>query len=95
MNYDPQPIDTSNVQLADDLLQLTEILAENAHDVWARQRLSDGWTWGETRDDTVKHHPCLVPYDQLNDSEKQYDRNAALETLKLILARGYQIVPPS
>jgi ryanodine receptor 2 len=92
MTYQPQPIDTAAMKLPDELLPLTERLAEHAHDVWARQRLADGWTYGPQREDARKEHPCLVPYDQLPESEKQYDRNAALETIKAILALGYRVV---
>jgi hypothetical protein len=91
MNYKPEPIDTSRVVLPAEVLGLRERLAAHAHDVWARQRLQEGWTHGPQRDDTAKRHPCLVPYDQLSESEKEYDRNAALETLKLIIALGYKI----
>jgi hypothetical protein len=72
-------------------LELTERLAENAHDIWAQQRLTEGWTYGPERNDKQKNHPCLIPYADLPDSEKQYDRNAALETLKAIVALGYRI----
>ena len=91
MTYQPQPIDTTAVRLPGALLQLTERLAENAHDVWARQRLADGWIFGPRREDARKEHPCLVTYGELPESEKQYDRNAALETIKAILALGYRI----
>jgi RyR domain len=91
MSYTPKPIDTSRVKLTPDILKLTERLAKNAHDVWARQRLADGWQHGPKRDDAKKKHPCLVPYDKLPESEKQYDRNAAMESIKAILASGYQI----
>jgi ryanodine receptor 2 len=91
MTYKPQPIDTTAVQLRPEILELTERLAENAHDIWAAQRLADGWTYGPQRDDARKKHPCLVPYADLPDSEKQYDRNAALETLKAIIALDYRI----
>lgn len=74
--------------------ELLEKLAVHNHDVWARQRIADGWTWGPRRDDAAKQHPCLVPYDELPESEKQYDRNTALEALKAIVALGYQIVKP-
>jgi ryanodine receptor 2 len=77
--------------LTDEILELTEWLARNAHDVWARQRISDGWRYGATRDDAKREHPSLVPYDDLPESEKIYDRNTALETLKAIVARGYRI----
>jgi hypothetical protein len=92
MTYDPKPLDTARVTLAPHLLELTESLARNAHDVWARQRLADGWRFGGIRDDTRKEHPCLVPYEELPDAEKQYDRNAALETLRAVIALGYEIV---
>jgi hypothetical protein len=89
--YRPKPIATARVHLSPEILELTERLAKNAHDIWGRQRLADGWKYGPRRDDAAKEHPCLVPYEQLPDSEKQYDRNAALETLKAILALGYRI----
>lgn len=91
MLYDPQPIDTSSVTLNPEILQLTERLAEHAHDLWARRRLAEGWTYGPQRDDAAKRHPCLVPYDQLPNSEKQCDRDVAMGTLKAILALGYRI----
>jgi len=89
--YTPTPIDTEGVELSDDVIALTERLAEHAHDIWAKQRLSDGWTFGSARDDDKKHHPCLISYADLPDSEKQYDRNAALDTLRAIVAMGYEI----
>lgn len=94
MPYVPTPIATSAITLPPELLALTERLAENAHDLWAVQRLKDGWTYGPQRDDSAKKHPCLVPYADLPDAEKAYDRAAALGTLKAILALGYRIGSP-
>lgn len=91
MTYRPKPIDTSRINLPQPLLELTERLAENAHDVWAQRRLTQGWTYGSKRDDTAKKHPDLVPYADLPDSEKEYDRSAAMETLKAVIALGYRI----
>jgi ryanodine receptor 2 len=91
MTYQPRPIDTAAVVLPADLLELTERLAENAHDIWACQRLDQGWTYGPARDDTRKQHPDLVPYASLPEQEKEYDRQAAMETLKAIVALGYHI----
>ncbi len=91
MSYTPKPIDTSRIKLSQDILDLTERLAENNHDVWSLQRLADGWTFGPKRDDAAKKHPCLVAYNELPESEKVYDRNTALETIKSIMALGYQI----
>lgn len=89
--YTPNPINTDSVELDGVLLELTEKLAENVHDMWAQGRINDGWQYGEKRDDAAKTHPCLVPYDQLPDSEKEYDRNTAMSTLKLIVKLGYEI----
>jgi hypothetical protein len=89
--YKPTPIDTSNVKLTDDILRLTELLSRNAHEIWARRRLAEGWRFGRTRDDARRQHPCLIPYKKLPESEKRYDRDAALETLKAIIALGYRI----
>lgn len=91
MEYRPAPIDTSGVELSPDVLRLAERLAEHVHDVWASERLADGWRYGPRRDDERKEHPSLVPYAELAESEKKYDRNTALGTLKAILALGYQI----
>jgi len=93
-NYQPKPIDTSLIKLPKDLEDLTEVLAHNAHDVWSKQRMADGWSYGGTRNDIRKEHPSLVPYAQLPESEKQMDRNAAMETIKAILALGYKIYKP-
>ncbi len=90
----PVPIETSRIELSDEILQLCERLARNAHDVWADLRLSEGWTWGPQRDDAEKKHPNLVPYEELSESEKEYDRKIVLTTLKAIIALGYRIQKP-
>lgn len=89
--YCPDPIDTSTIQLTADIEQLTELLAENTHEHWARQRLADGWRYGLVRDDENKQHPCLIPYKELPEEEKVYDRQTAMETLKAIVALGYRV----
>jgi hypothetical protein len=91
MEYEPNPLDTSKVELNAELLELTELLAKNTHDVWAQQRLSQGWTYGPQRDDNLKHHPSLVPYEALSEQEKDYDRSTSLETLKAIVGLGFSI----
>ncbi len=89
--YVPDPIDTSGVELSEDLISLTEKIAENVHDVWAAGRIAEGWTYGEKRNDDLKQTPCLVPYSELSDSEKEYDRRTAINSLKLVIALGYRI----
>ena len=91
-NYIPQPIDTKGVVLPNELNALAEEIAKNVHGVWAEGRMKEGWTFGEERDDAKKHHPCLVPYEELTDTEKEYDRNTSQETLKLIMKLGFRIV---
>lgn len=91
MKYSPNPINTSDVVLDSKLLELSEKLAENTHEVWAAGRIKDGWTYGPARDDAKKETPCLIPYSELTESEKEYDRNTALETLKLIVKLGFEI----
>ena len=90
--YIPQPIDTSGVILSDDVLALSEALARNTHEVWAEGRIKDGWSYGETRDDDRRLHPCLIPYEELSEEEREYDRHTSLEALKLITKLGYKIV---
>lgn len=89
--YIPHPKNTRNVTLPDEVLALAEQLARNTHEVWAAQRLKDGWVWGPARDDAKKQHPCLVPYEELPEEEKDYDRHTALETLRLIRSMGFEI----
>lgn len=89
--YAPQPIDTMDVVLPEKLTPLVEKMAKNVHDVWAESRIREGWTYGPARDDKEKTHPCLVPYEELPENEKAYDRDTALGTLKLILKLGFNI----
>lgn len=89
--YIPHVADTSEIELPADLLKLTEQMAHNVHEVWAQTRIQQGWTYGQKRNDALKQHPCLVPYDELPESEREYDRNTAIETIKLILSLGYRI----
>lgn len=89
--YIPKPIDTSDVKLPPELQPLVEQIARNVHEVWAENRLSQGWTLGPERSDTLKTHPCLVPYDELTEVEKDYDRDTALGTLRLVMKLGFTI----
>jgi hypothetical protein len=91
MSYKPRPIDTSFVKLNPDIVELTERLAKNTHDVWAQERMAQGWRFGNQRNDARKEHPSLVPYEELPEAEKVYDRNTAIEALKAITAFGYRI----
>ena len=91
-NYTPQPIDTNDVVLPKELNELAEMIAKNVHEVWSAGRMKDGWTFGEVRNDAEWQHPCLVPYEELTEAEKEYDRKTSQETLKLIMKLGFKIV---
>ena len=90
-SYIPQPIDTSEVLLPAELDELVEKIAKNVHEVWAQNRLDEGWVFGNERNDTLKTHPSLVPYDELPEIEKEYDRDTAMGTLRLISKFGFKI----
>ena len=91
--YTPTPLATARMKLPAALDLLLEQLAEHVHDVWAKQRIKDGWRYGPARDDALKTHPGLVPYADLSEAEKAYDRNTAAETLRAIVKLGYTIQP--
>ena len=90
-NYIPKPENLDGIQLSDELNGLVEAMAKNVHDVWAQSRMEQGWSYGPERNDALKHHPCLVAYEELPEVEKAYDRDTAVGTLKLILKLGFKI----
>lgn len=89
--YEPKPIDTSAIKLPPELQPLVEEMARNVHEVWSKSRIEEGWTYGPERDDRLKKHPCLVPYEALPESEREYDRATSQETIRFILSRGFKI----
>ena len=90
--YDPSPIGLDDVVLSDDLTELQEAIAENAHEIWAKNRRNQGWSYGPERNDQKKETPDMVPYCNLPESEKLYDREMAMQTLKLVKKLGFEIV---
>lgn len=90
--YIPSPIDTEAVVLPDELIELQEKLSKNVHETWAAGRIADGWKYGPVRNETTKEHPCLIPYEQLTEEERDYDRRTAMQTLKVIVKLGFKIV---
>ena len=74
-DYIPAPIDVSDIQLPSELCELAEIIAKNVHEVWAAGRLAEGWKYGSERNDMLRTHPGLVPYEELSETEKDYDRH--------------------
>ena len=94
MTYEPRPLDTSDIALSTSLLNLLEKLAENTHEVWSATRIAQGWSYGPKRQDAAKQHPCLVPYSELPELEKEFDRATVRETLKAVVKLGYSIAEP-
>jgi RyR domain len=90
-NYSPKPIDTAHIQLTADQRHLVEALAANVHDVWAHKRIKDGWRHGATRNDELRTHPCLVPYAELPEAEKEYDRVMVEQVVRAAISLGYRI----
>ena len=90
--YQPKPENTDDIVLSAEIRALAELLARNTHEVWAAGRIREGWTYGPVRNDEKRETPCLVPYEELPESEKEYDRSTSLETLRLIVKLGYKIV---
>ena len=89
--YTPKPVRTDDIILDDEIVALSEQIAKNTHEVWSAGRIADGWSFGAVRDDAAKKHPCLIPYEELPEREKDFDRNTALQTLRLIVKLGYRI----
>ena len=89
--YVPQPMDTEDILLPEELNTLIEQMAKNVHEVWAKSRIDEGWVYGPERSDELKQHPCLVPYEELPEIEKEYDRNTAIGTPKLVSKLGFKI----
>lgn len=90
--YTPKPVDTSKIVLPEEMEKLVELLARNCHDNWAKARIEQGWSYGPERNDEKKETPCLVPYEELPESEKEFDRITSTETVKTIMSLGYGIV---
>ena len=90
--YIPEPIETKDVELSDDLKSLSEDLAKHVHEVWAKGRITQGWSFGPVRNDELRQTPCLVPYEELTEEERDYDRNTSQETLRYLIKRGFKIM---
>ena len=90
--YEPSPINVDSIPLDGDLEELQEAIAENAHNVWAKARIKQGWSYGPVFDEDKKLDPCLIPYTALPESEKVYDRLTAFNTIKLVKKLGFDIL---
>ena len=89
--YEPYPVQLDDITLDENISELQEAIAENAHEIWAKARTDQGWTYGPERNDQKKETPDMVPYYNLPESEKLYDREMAMQTLKLVKKLGFEI----
>jgi voltage-gated potassium channel Kch len=73
-----------------------ERLAEQEHERWMRDKISQGWRYGDPRDDERKIHPDLRPWAALAETDKDKDRNAIRAIPGILHEAGYQILrlPP-
>ena len=93
--YKPQPLDLSAVALTSKLDELVEQLAENTHNIWARERIQQGWTYGLNEDPDLNRSPHLVSYSNVDEAIKKANRDTASETVRTLLVYGYILEPPS
>uniref|UniRef100_A0A8C3Y6B8 B30.2/SPRY domain-containing protein n=1 Tax=Catharus ustulatus TaxID=91951 RepID=A0A8C3Y6B8_CATUS len=92
--YKPAPLDLSHVRLTPAQLTLVDRLAENGHNVWARDRVQQGWTYSTTQDIKNKRNPRLVPYNLLDEGTKATNRESLCQAVRTLLGYGYNIEPP-
>ena len=93
--YKPAPMDLSQIELSPKMGLLVEQLAENTHNVWAKERISQGWTYCRLEDHLMRRSPHLVPYKLVDEVIKKANRDTASETVKTLLSYGYNLEPPS
>ena len=67
------------------------LLAENEHIRWMQEKLANGWVYAPVRDNGKKHHPLLVPYEQLPPEEQQKDINVVKNIIPLLKSIGLRI----
>jgi len=89
--YKPKPVDTSDVFVDEKILVISEQLAKNTHEVWAEGKLKEGWRYGKKLDADKKEHPSLIPYEELSEAQKDYDRHTAMETIKVLIKLGFSV----
>ncbi|MBQ5517347.1 MAG: Ryanodine receptor Ryr [Bacteroidales bacterium] len=89
--YKPAPLDLSDIRLPESLSELTEVIAANTHEVWSQRRMAEGWTYGPVRDEKALRHPCLLPYAELSENERDYDRATAMNAIKMMVKLGFKI----
>uniref|UniRef100_A0A665TV22 Ryanodine receptor 3 n=1 Tax=Echeneis naucrates TaxID=173247 RepID=A0A665TV22_ECHNA len=92
--YKPAPLELSDVKLNSGQEVLVDKLAENAHNVWAKDRIKQGWTYGIQQDIKSRRNPRLVPYALLDERTKKSNRDSLREAIRTMVGYGYDIDPP-
>ncbi|KAF4082236.1 hypothetical protein AMELA_G00149190 [Ameiurus melas] len=92
--YKPAPLDLNHVKLTPNQNTLVERLAENGHNVWARDRVRQGWTYSIVQDIVNKRNPRLVPYNLLDEKTKKTNRDTVCAAVRTLIGYGYNIEPP-
>nr|XP_037842109.1 ryanodine receptor 2 isoform X4 [Chlorocebus sabaeus] len=90
-NFNPQPVDTSNITIPEKLEYFINKYAEHSHDKWSVDKLANGWIYGEIYSDSSKVQPLMKPYKLLSEKEKEIYRWPIKESLKTMLAWGWRI----
>lgn len=93
--YKPAPLDLSAITLTPKMEELVDQLAENTHNLWAKERISQGWTYGLNEDSEMRRSPHLVPYPKVDEAIKKANRDTASETVRTLLVYGYMLEPPT
>ncbi|KAM9788016.1 ryanodine receptor 3-like isoform 3-T3 [Syngnathus typhle] len=91
--YKPSPLDLSDMKLTPGQELLVDKLAENAHNVWAKDRIKQGWTYGIQQDLKSKRNPRLVPYALLDERTKKSNRDSLREAIRTLIGYGYNVEP--
>ena len=92
--YKPAPLDLSHVRLTPAQTTLVDRLAENGHNVWARDRVAQGWSYSAVQDIPARRNPRLVPYRLLDEATKRSNRDSLCQAVRTLLGYGYNIEPP-
>nr|XP_038032575.1 ryanodine receptor 2 isoform X9 [Anas platyrhynchos] len=90
-NFNPQPVDTSNITIPEKLEYFINKYAEHSHDKWSMEKFANGWTYGETYSESAKVQPLMKQYKLLSEKEKEIYRWPIKESLKTMLAWGWRI----
>lgn len=93
--YKPAPLDLSAITLNVKMEELVDQLSENTHNLWAKERIQQGWTYGLNEDPDMFRSPHLVPYGKVDEAIKKANRDTASETVRTLLVYGYVIDPPT